>query len=197
MAGGGQKGKKQAAGGGKKGERVPLLALATKSYDTGLVLRLHRMQRALHQIETSNSRLKSELRNRGVIEEEEVGRLVADASPPLPAPVLREKDCFNKKAKSCRSRVQETHLHLQLESLQVRLDLLRREAADKRALVEGRRADTAGVSDSNAKRTEGLRERRRVVGLDRQAFEAWSGEFRTTSKQSHVRMAALKDIRQA
>jgi len=183
------------AGGGGKGERVPLLALATKSYDTGLVLRLHRMQRALHQIDTSNSRLKAELRNRGVIDEEEVGRRVA-ADDPAPPRVLREKDFFNKRpVKSCRSRVTETHLQLQLESLQVRLDLLRREAADKRALVEGRRADAASVSDSNAQRAEGLRERRRVVCTDRRAYEGWSREFATTSKQSHVRMAALKDIR--
>ena len=123
--------------------------------------------------------------------------MAADDPAPPPPQVLREKDFFNKRpVKSCRSRVTETHLQLQLESLQVRLDLLRREAADKRALVEGRKADAASVSDSNAQRAEGLRERRRVVCTDRQAYEGWSREFATTSKQSHVRMAALKDIRQ-
>ena len=120
--------------------------------------------------------------------------MAAGPAPP-PTAVLREKDFFNKKAKTCRSRVEETHLHLQLESLQVRLDLLRREEVEKRALVEARKCDAASVSDSNVKRTQILEERRRVVCVDRQSFAEWSDDFRTTSKECNIRMAALNDIR--
>ena len=79
---------------------------------------------ALQQIETSNSRLKLELRNKGVIEESEIGdRLAAPRQEAKKSSLLvRERDFFSHKSKTSRSRVEETHLQMQLESLYIRYD---------------------------------------------------------------------------
>ena len=42
-----------------------------KSYDTGLLLRLHRIQRALMKQETANGRIKNELKTLGILDPSE------------------------------------------------------------------------------------------------------------------------------
>ena len=43
-----------------------------KSYDTGLLLRLHRIQRALIKQESANSRIKQELKHLGILDSSEL-----------------------------------------------------------------------------------------------------------------------------
>jgi len=183
---------------GKGGRGPPLVNLATKSYDTGLVLRLHRMQSSLHDLETKNSVIKSDIRNKGVMEEGEVRERVKVSQPAEKAPLLlRQKDLFNpKKSKTCRSRLEETHLQLQLESLHIRMDLLKREVAARKAKVEADRAQAKRVSDSNTIATKLLCNQKSVICQDQLAFQAWRcGEFEAGAKHSYVRLAALRDIK--
>ena len=45
-----------------------------KSYDTGLLLRLHRIQRALIKQESANSRIKQELTHLGILDSSELNK---------------------------------------------------------------------------------------------------------------------------
>ena len=45
-----------------------------KSYDTGLLLRLHRIQRALIKQESANDRIKMELKQLGILDSSELNK---------------------------------------------------------------------------------------------------------------------------
>jgi len=184
---------------------LPTSALATKSYDTGLVLRLHRMQRALHQIESRNERLKSQLAAKGVLEEAEIKARMKEPQPQPQQQSLREAVMQQinsmgssdgaRKARTARSRIAETHLRLQMESLAVRLSMLKNEVGlQGRELVKAK-DDSDSTLVSNGRRKDQLMQRLTSVSRQKNAHLSWAADHRKQAIQAGIRSRAVKEIR--
>ena len=171
---------------------------AVKSYDTGLVLRLHRMQRALHQIASANARLKNELSQKGVMEESKIKEHVENGLADKVSeekPSLRDQVFRVKKSKTERSRITETHLKLQLEMLNIRLGLLKREVNQKKDQVSETRNEADRIREANNEQNFMLMDQLRSVSRDKLLFKTWSLEFRTKAINSGLATRALKEVR--
>lgn len=176
---------------------------AVGSYDTPLLLRLHRIQRALRQQEVHNARLKKDLQDRGVdrrsVQEETAScHVTASASTTKESgaalPSLRHS-VFARRMKLPTTRLTESHLSAKLETLKMRISLLRAEKARLQGAVALVQEEKVKLVHEIAEKTSSQMQSFHDLSKEKASFNSWLEQFKTDTIAHTTWTAALRQQR--
>ena len=166
-----------------------------KSYDTALLLRLHRIQRALIKQEAANSRIKSELADLGILDPSEFDKNNTSNERRSPQLTLRECIFATRRVKTSATRIAESTLKFQLESLQMRCNLLAKEKID----TEERLKEIEQKSKDMREEIEGkntlLMDNVRTLSREKSNFARWFESFKGDVQAHGKWLNALREQR--
>lgn len=202
--------------GGSKGNFIPrYLHLGTpeecqavKSYDTKLIGRLHRTQRALKQQDLNNMRLIKDLRGKGIdrtlVSSEEVKLSSSNANGheedkalivnPTALPSLRQT-LFAKRFKQPQTRLAENSLQAQAELLRIRITLLKNEREKRRRCIESIRTAHQELMLQIEEKTSTQMHSYHNLSKEKAVFDAWQEQFRLDKVTNEFWSSVLRQER--